>query len=109
MNISGRELTAISCLSACEYSAPPHDKEVSVETLATFHESPQTELTLARRVSYHPRDPVCVLAAHMERESDDQIPGKALAAKLFSADRTAGVPLPRIIDSQHRLVFWHDT
>jgi hypothetical protein len=77
-------------------------------TLETVQQSPKTQLTFDRRVSYDSCDPVRVLAAHMKHESDYQIPRKTLTAKLFSADRTAGVPLPRIIDLQHGLVFWHD-
>jgi len=96
-------------LSVRDCSDPPQGREVSAEILATVQQSPQTELTFAREVPYHPRDSVHVLTAHMKDESDDQIPSKTFAAKFFSADRTAGVPLPRNIDLQHRLVFWHDT
>jgi hypothetical protein len=87
----------------------PKTEKLSAEILATVQQSPQTELTFAREVPYHPRDSVHVLTAHMKNESDYQITGQTFAAKLFSADRTAGVSLPRNIDLQHRLVFWHDT
>jgi hypothetical protein len=108
MKMGGR-LIAMSALSVRGRTGPPQDGGVLTETLAPAQRSPQTELTFLGRVSSCPLDPVSVLAAHMKRESHYQISGKALAAKLFSADRTAGVRLPRQIDLQHRLVFRHDT
>jgi len=102
-------LIAMSRLSARDYTARPKTEGVRADTLATVQQSAQTKSCFARRVPCDPRDPVRVLTAHMKRESDDQITSKTLAAKLFSADRTAGISLPRQIDLQHRLVFWHET
>jgi hypothetical protein len=96
-------------LSARDYAAPHQDRDVSSRTLATVQQSSPPELTFARQVSHCPRDPVHVLATDMKRESDYQITGKTLGTKLFSADRTAGVPLPRNVDLQHGFVFCHAT
>jgi hypothetical protein len=99
----------MSRLSARDDTAPPQGEGVSAETLAPAQRSLQTKLIFAWQISNCPLDSVCVLAAHMKRESHYQISGETLAAKLFSADRTAGISLPRQIDLQHRLVFWHET
>jgi hypothetical protein len=71
MKFTWRGLTVMARLSARDYSDPPRDGEVSAEILATVHQSPQTKLTFAGEVPYHPRDSVHVLTAHMKNESDD--------------------------------------